>query len=55
MHTFSAQSRWAACCAAAGVMLVASAAQAKVYSVDEAVALSESTGRPIFAVAGSKT
>jgi hypothetical protein len=30
-------------------------AEAKVFTVDEAVSLSKRTGRPLFAVAGSKT
>jgi len=35
--------------------MLAGVAQAKVYTIEEAVTISETTGRPIFAVGGSKT
>jgi hypothetical protein len=51
------RTRWLAplCAAAAAVGLMTAEAQAALLTIEQAIELSQKTGRPILAVAGSKT
>ena len=40
---------------ALAAVALSAVAEAKVFTIDEAVDISKRTGRPVFAVAGSKT